>query len=63
MDLVPLMDRAMSGGGFWDVCELTLTLSSVSANGWGFVPVSLLFWHEAASTGACWTFGGAGSWW
>ena len=25
----PLMGRAMSGGVFWDVCELSMTLSSL----------------------------------
>ena len=61
LDLVFLVGRAVSGGVFWDVCELSLILGSVSANGWGCVPVLLVFWHGASSTGACWPLGGAGS--
>ena len=53
--------RAASDGVFWVVCELSMILSSLSANGWGCVPVLLVVWHEASSTGACWPLGGAGS--
>ena len=53
LDLVPLMGRAVSGGVFWGVCEISMTLGSLSANGWGCVPVLLLVWHEASSTGGC----------
>ena len=31
----------MSGGVFWGVCELSMVLGSLSANGWGCVPVLL----------------------
>ena len=52
--LVPLIGRAVSGDVFWVVCELRMTLGSLSANGWGCVPVLLVVWCEASSTGACW---------
>ena len=61
LDLVFLVGRAVSGGVFWGVCELSLTLGSLSANRWGCVPVLLVIWHDASSTGACWPLGGAGS--
>ena len=51
----------MPGGVFWGVCELSMILGSPSANGWGCVPVWLVVWHGASSTGACWPLGGAGS--
>ena len=35
----------MSRGVFWGVCELSMTLGSLSANGWGCVPVLLVAWH------------------
>ena len=53
LDLVFLVGRAMSGGVSWGVGELSMTLSSLSANGWGCVPVLLVVWHGASSTGAC----------
>ena len=65
-----LVDEAgsfLSGGQdhvLWRVlgcCELVMILSSLSANGWGCVPVLLVVWHGVFSTGACWLFGGAGS--
>ena len=59
LDLVFLLGRAMSGGAFCDVCELSMILGSLSANGWGCVPVLLVVWHGASSTGACWPLGGA----
>ena len=43
------------------VCELIMILGSLSANGCGCVPVLLVVWHGASSTGACWPLGGAGS--
>ena len=46
---------------FWGVCELSMILGSLSANGWGCVPVLLVVWHGASSTRACWPLGGAGS--
>ena len=54
--LFPLIGRAMSGGIFWCVCELSMSLSSLSADGWVCVPVLLVVWHKASSAGA------AGSW-
>ena len=60
LDLVFLVGRAVSGGVFWGVCDLIMILGSLSANGCGFVPVLLVVWHGASSTGACWPLGGAG---
>ena len=34
--------RTTSGGVFWDVCDLIMILGSLSANGWGCVPVLLV---------------------
>ena len=61
LDLVFLVHKAMLGGVFWGLCELSMTLGSLSANGWGCVPVLLVFWHGASSARACWPLGGAGS--
>ena len=58
---VLLVGRAASGGVFWGVCELSMTLGSLSASGWGCVPVLLGVWHGVSSPGACWTLGGAAS--
>ena len=58
----PLMGRAVSGGVFWGVCELSTTLGSLFADGWVCVPVLLVVWHEASSSGACRKLHGAGSW-
>ena len=41
------------GGVFWGVCELSMVLGSLSANGQGCVPVLLVVWRGASSTGAC----------
>ena len=46
---------------FGGVSELSMTLGSLSANEWGCVPVLLVVWHGASSTGACWPLGGARS--
>ena len=61
LDFVFLLGRTMSSGVFWGVCDLSMILGSLSANGWGCVPVLLVVLHRAASTGACWPLGGAGS--
>ena len=45
----------------WGVCELSMILDSLSANGWCCVPVLLVVWHGASSTGACCPLGGAAS--
>ena len=50
----------MASGVFWGVCELSMILGSLSANGWGCVPVLLVVWHRVSSTGACWLLSGAG---
>ena len=62
LDLVFLVGRSMSGGVFWGVCDLIMILGSLSANGWGGVPVLRVIWHRVSSTVACWSFSGAGSW-
>ena len=51
----------MSGGVFCGVCELSMILGSLSADGCVCVPVLLVVWHGVRSTGACWTLSGAGS--
>ena len=51
LDLVFLVGRAASGGGFLGVCDLSMFLGSLSANGWGCVPVLLIVWDGASSTG------------
>ena len=61
MDLVFLMGWAASGGVFWGVCDLIKILGSLSADGWGCVPVLLVVCHGVFSTVACWSLSGAGS--
>ena len=39
--------RATSGGVLWGVCERSMILGSLSANGWGCAPVLLVVWHVA----------------
>lgn len=34
LDLIPLKDRVLSSGVFWGVCELSMTLWSLSSDGW-----------------------------
>ena len=62
LDLAFLVGRATSGGVFCDVCDLSMILCNLSANGWGCVPVLLFIWHRVSSTVACWLLSGAGSW-
>ena len=61
LDLVFLVGRTTYGGVFWGVCDLIMILGSLSANGWGCVPVLLVVWHGVSSSGACWPLSGAGS--
>ena len=61
LNLVFLTGRTMSDGVFWGVCELIMILGSLSADGWGCVPVLLVVWHRVSSTVACWLLSGAGS--
>ena len=61
LDLVFLVGTSTSGGVFWGVCGLIMILGSLSANGWGCVPVLLVVWHRASSTVACWSLSEAGS--
>ena len=39
LSLFPLMSRAISGGVFCGVCELSMTLGSLCGDGWVCVPV------------------------
>ena len=61
LNLVFLVSRTMSSGVFWSVCDLIMILGSLSANGWGYVPVFLVVWHKVFSTVACWLLSGARS--
>ena len=60
-DLVFLVVRTASGGVFWGFCDLTMNLGSLSANGWGCVPLLLVVWHRVSSTVACCSLSGGGS--
>ena len=62
LDLVFLVGMSTSGGVFWGVCGLIMILGSLSANGWGCVPVLLVVWHRVSSTVAYWSLSEAGSW-
>ena len=53
LDLDFLVGRTVSGGVFCGVCDLILILGSLSANGWGCVPVLLVVWHRMSSIVAC----------
>ena len=54
LDLVFLVGRTVSSGVFWSVCEFIMILGSLSANGWGCLPVLIVVWHGVSSIGACW---------
>ena len=62
LDLVFLVGRSTSVGVFWCVCGLIMVLGSLSANGWGCVPVLLFVWHRVSCSVACWLLSEAGSW-
>ena len=51
----------MSVGVFWGVCELSMTLGSLCADGWIYVSFLFVVWCEASSAGSCWQLGGARS--
>ena len=61
LDLVFLVGTSTSGGVFWGVCGLIMILGSLSANGWGYVPVLLVVWHRVSSTVAFLLLSGTGS--
>ena len=61
LDLIPLITSAGSSGVFLAVCQPSMALGSLSANGWVCVTVLLVVRHESSSTGSCWPFGGARS--
>ena len=61
LDLVFLLGTSTSGGVFWGVCGFIIILGSLSANGWGCVPVLLVVWHRVSSNVACWSLSRAGS--
>ena len=55
------MGSTASGGVFWGACDLIMMLGSLSANGWGWVPVLLVVWHRVSNTVALCSLSGAGS--
>ena len=59
LDLVFLVGRTASGVVFWR--DFFMILGSLSANGWGCVPVLLVVWYMVSSTVACWSLSGAKS--
>ena len=61
LDLVFVVGMSTSGGVFWGVCGLIMILGSLSANGWGCVPVLLVVWHRVSNTVACWALSESGS--
>ena len=61
LDLVFLVGRTVPGGVFWGVCELSMIVGSLSANGCSCVPVLLVVGHRVSSTVACWPLSGPGS--
>ena len=61
LDLAFLVGRTSSSGAFWGVCDLIMILGSLSANGWGCVPVLVVVWNRVSSTVAFWSLSGAGS--
>ena len=61
LDLVFLVGRTTSAGVFWRVCDLTMILGSLSANGWCCVPVFLAVWPTVSSIVTCWSLSGTGS--
>ena len=60
LHLVFLVGRTASGGFFWGVCNIIMILGSLSANGWGCVPVLLVVWHRVSIIVACWSLSGPG---
>ena len=62
LDLVFLLGRSTFGGVFWGVCGLVMILGSLSASGWGCVPVLLVVLHRVSCTVASWVLSDAGSW-
>ena len=61
LNLFFLMGRTAFCSVFLGVCDLIMILGSLSANGWGCVPVLLIVWHRVSSAVACWSLSGAGS--
>ena len=61
LDLVFLVGRTTSGGMFWGACNFIMILGTLSANGWGCVPVLPVVLHSVSSTVACWLLSRAGS--
>ena len=48
LGLLPLVGRAISRGVFRGGYGLRKALSSLSADGWGYVPALLVVWPEAS---------------
>ena len=49
LSLFSLKGRAASDGVFCGVCEPSITLSILFADGWCCIPVNLIVWHEVSS--------------
>ena len=61
LDLVFLVGTSTSGGVLCGVFGLIMVFGSLSANGWGCVPVFLVVWHSVSSMVAFWSLSEAGS--
>ena len=61
LDFVFLVGQTTSDGVFWGACDLIMIFDSLSATGWGCVPVLLVVWHRVSSTVSFWSLSGAGS--
>ena len=53
--------RATSDGVFCGICELSMTLGSLSANGCVCFPLLLVVWQGVSRSGVCWPLVGAWS--
>ena len=53
LDLVFLVGMSTYDGVFWGISGLIMILGSLSATGWGCLPVLLVVWHMVSSTVAC----------
>ena len=59
LDLVFPVGRITSSGVFCGFCDFIMIFGSLSANGWGCVPVLLIVLHGVSSNGACSSLSGA----
>ena len=54
LDLVFLVGSVTSNSVFWGVCELSMILGTLPANGWHFVPVLLVQHWSLLAVGWSW---------